>query len=58
MADFVTALTDATTGISSATLWGSLTALVPLLKIAIPFALGVYFLRKAIKKIQKGRAGI
>lgn len=58
MADFVTALTDSTTGITQATLWSSLTTLVPVLKITIPFALGVYFLRKVIKKLQKGRAGI
>ena len=58
MAGFVAALTDSTTGITATTLWGTLTELVPVLVITIPFALGVYFLRKVIKKIQKGRAGI
>lgn len=51
------AVVDAlTTGLSPANLWGELGTVVPMLIIFFLFGLGLYFLRKAIKGGQKGRA--
>lgn len=55
MSDFITAITNSTTGITSATLWGDVTAAVPLLVIIIGFAFGYYVVKKVVKGAAKGK---
>lgn len=55
MSSFITALTGTTGGISSATLWSEVTAIVPLLVILLPFAFGYYVVRKSVKGASKGK---
>lgn len=52
MTDTVTALT---TGLTPAVFYGQITALVPLLIVLVPVALGLYFLRKVVKGSAKGK---
>lgn len=42
-------------GISSATLWGDVTAAAPLIIIVIGFAFGYYIVRKVVKGTSKGK---
>lgn len=58
MQGFVSALTNSTTGLTASTFYGVLTDLVPWLVVIIPVALGIYFLRKAIKGASKAKARI
>ena len=51
----VGALTNSTTGITADTFFQPIAGLVPWLVIVIPAALGVYFLRKAIKGAGKAK---
>ena len=51
----VSALTNATTGITASTFFGVISDLVPLLVLIIPIALGLYFLRKIVKGLGKGK---
>lgn len=54
MSGFITALTDSTNGLTSATFWGELTPIVPLLVIIVPFAFGYRILRRNVKGASKG----
>lgn len=51
----VTALTNSTTGLTSATILGVVTDLVPYIVMIVPVALGIYFLRKLVKGTAKGK---
>lgn len=55
MTDFVTALT---TALTPAALWGALTPLAALIGAVVIFALSVYFVRKMIKGVGRGKASI
>lgn len=55
MSGFVSAITDSTTGITSASLWTDVTALVPLIVIVLGFSFGYYVCRKAIKGASRGK---
>lgn len=57
MAGFITALTGEN-GISASTFYSVLSDMVPLLVIMIPVALGIYFIRKAVKGASKAKARI
>jgi hypothetical protein len=54
MDSVVTALTGVT-GITSTTFFDVIVDLVPLLVLIIPIALGLYFLRKIVKGLGKGK---
>lgn len=54
---FITALTG-TNGITAATFWGVMTAMVPYLVIIIPVALGFYIVRKALKGAGKAKVRV
>lgn len=47
-----------TTVITAETLWTTVGNIMPVVAILLPFALGLYFVRRAIKKGAKGKAGI
>ena len=51
----VAALTNATSGITATTFFDTIGDLVPLLVLIIPIALGLYFLRKIVKGLGKGK---
>lgn len=51
-------VTDLTESITSTALWNTLTPVAGIVGIMILFALGVHFLRKAIKGAQNGKAKI
>lgn len=55
MANVITALTSAETGLTEAKLFAVIAELVPFLVLIIPIALGLYFLRKLIKGSSKGK---
>lgn len=57
MTGFIGALTG-TDGISSATFWGEITPMAPLIVILIGVAFGYNVLRKGIKGASKGKARI
>lgn len=57
MTGFISALTG-TDGISASTFYTVLTDMVPLLVIMIPVALGIYFVRRAVKGASKAKARI
>lgn len=52
MSAVVTALT---TGITSEAMFGTLKEIVPVIITILPFALGLYFLRKLVKGAGKGK---
>lgn len=53
-----TVVTSLTTNLASEDLWGVVGDIVPFLTIGVLFALGLYFVRKAIKGVSKGKARI
>ena len=55
MSAVISALTNSTTGLTSATFFGTVAELVPFIVMIIPVALGVYFLRKLIKGAGKAK---
>jgi len=55
MDTFITALTGGSGAITAVNLWGAVTDLNPLLLIVIPFAMGLYFVRRAVKGASKGK---
>lgn len=55
MANVVSALLNAETGLTEAKLFAVIAELVPFLVLIIPIALGLYFLRKLIKGSSKGK---
>lgn len=55
MSGFITALTDSTSGLTSATFWGELTPIVPLLLVIVPFAFGYRVLRRNVKGVSNGK---
>lgn len=55
MANVISALTAAETGLTEAKLFAVIAELVPFLVLIIPIALGLYFLRKLIKGSSKGK---
>lgn len=55
MANVISALTNAETGLTEAKLFSVVSELVPFLVMIIPVALGVYFLRKLIKGSSKAK---
>jgi len=52
---FVTALG---TSLTPADLWGAVAPVVPVVGIAVIFALGIYFARRVVSGIGKGKAKI
>ena len=56
LAGFVGALTDSSTGVTSATLWDQVTLLVPLVVTVVIFAFGFKRIKKIIGGIQNGKA--
>ena len=55
MSGFISALTNAETGLTGATLTGVMTDIVPFIVIVVPVALGLHFVRKLIKGASKGK---
>lgn len=49
------ALTNSTTGLNAATMFGVVADLVPFIVMIVPVALGVYFLRKLVKGAGKAK---
>ena len=58
MSDFITALTNTTSGITANTMWSQVTALVPFIVVMFGFAFGYRLLRKALKSGAKGKVSI
>lgn len=52
---FITALTGST-GITAANLWSAVTAVAPIIVIAVLFAFGLKMVRKVVKGISNGKA--
>lgn len=48
-------VTALTTSLTPAVFYGQIAALVPLLIVLVPIALGLYFLRKVVKGAAKGK---
>lgn len=48
-------ITAITAGLTPAVFYGQITSLVPFLIVLVPFALGLYFLRKLVKGSSKGK---
>lgn len=55
MAEVISALTNSTTGLSAATMFGVVADIVPFIVMIVPVALGVYFLRKLVKGAGKAK---
>lgn len=55
MTDFISALTNANTGITAAAFSGELTALVPYFVLMIPLAFGIRLIFKVLRKAPKGK---
>lgn len=55
MSSVINALTDSSTGLTSATFFSTVADLVPFIIMLVPVALGVYFLRKLIKGAAKAK---
>lgn len=51
-------VTDLTTSVSQTQLWAVVGDVVPIVVVGVLFSLGIYFVRKAIKGISKGKARI
>lgn len=49
------ALTNSSTGLTAATMFGVVEDLVPFIVMIVPVSLGIYFLRKLIKGSGKGK---
>lgn len=55
MSSVVSALTNSTTGLTAANMFGVVADLVPFIVMIVPVALGVYFLRKLVKGAGKAK---
>lgn len=55
MESVISALTNASTGLTSSTMFGVVADLVPFIVMIVPVALGVYFLRKLVKGAGKAK---
>ena len=55
MSSVISALTNASTGLSASTMFGVVADLVPFIVMIVPVALGVYFLRKLVKGTGKAK---
>ena len=55
MDSVISALTNASTGLTSSTMFGVVADLVPFIVMIVPVALGVYFLRKLVKGAGKAK---
>ena len=55
MSAVITALTNSTSGLTSASILSVVTDLVPYIVMIVPVALGVYFLRKLVKGTAKAK---
>ena len=55
MSAVISALTNSSTGLTSATMFGVVEDLVPFIVMIVPVSLGIYFLRKLIKGSGKGK---
>ena len=55
MGDFITALTNSTTGLTASAFTAELTSLVPWLVIIVPLSFGIYEVRKSIKGAGKAK---
>lgn len=51
-------VTEFTTGLSGETMWGAFAPVVPLIIAVTVFALGLYFIRRAVRKASKAKPGI
>lgn len=58
MSEVISALTNASTGLTASTMFGVVADLVPFIVMIVPVALGVYFLRKLIKGAGKAKVRI
>lgn len=55
MTDFITALTNSTSGLTASAFSGELTALVPYFVLMIPLAFGIRLIFKVLRKAPKGK---
>ena len=55
MSAVISALTDSTSGLTSATFYSEITALVPFIVLMVPIALGLYFLRRLVSGAGKAK---
>lgn len=46
------------TSITQEALWGSVANVMPFIVTTVLFSLGFYFVRKALKKVSRGKAGV
>lgn len=51
----ISALTNSTTGLTSATFYGEIAHLVPFIVLMVPIALGLYFLRRLVSGAGKAK---
>lgn len=56
LSEFITALTNSTSGLTAASFTSELTALVPWLVVMVPLSFGIRLVFRQIRKAQKGRA--
>lgn len=55
MAEFISALTNSSTGITSTAMWGEATNAVPLIVAVVIFAFGYSIIRRVTKGASKGK---
>lgn len=55
MVDFIGALTNSSTGITSSAMWGEATNAVPLIVAVVIFAFGYSIIRRVTKGASKGK---
>lgn len=55
MSGVVSALTDASTGLTTAKFFSTITDLVPFIVLMVPVALGLYFLRRLVSGAGKAK---
>lgn len=58
MSGFVTALTASSGGLTSANIWAEITLLAPLIATLTIVAIGIYFVKRVLKRASKGKGGM
>lgn len=51
-------ITELTTSLSPASLWGTVGSIVPILAISILFGLGFYLVKRILNKTKKAKGGM
>lgn len=53
-----TVVTDLTTAVSAANLWGIVGQVVPFLAISVLFGLGFYLIKRILNKVKRAKGGM